>query len=252
MDPGWRRVVRPPAAPRRSPPTRRTSSGARRNSGSMRLRWPQPFPAEDQSWALLAATYAKWIGRGVAFSLAALRQAFAAGRDLSQTRQCPDRRRRVRDAPERGPSRASGWRARRKALKEANAARGESVRRDRAARDLDRRPRPVRRAGDPGVRANRAYELIVHRQGRFFRPSDSIEQVEVLEIDTGEVDPLLAPPGPATRGSSPAPCAPTWRSWRRTSSLPSGASIRPGSRPSAHRAHRLRRTRRTPPASGRA
>ena len=31
------------------------------------------------------------------------------------------------------------------------------------------------------------YELIVHRQGRFFRPSDAIEQVEVLEIDTGEV-----------------------------------------------------------------
>ena len=35
------------------------------------------------NWATLAATYAKWIGRGVAFSLAALRQAFAAGRDLS-------------------------------------------------------------------------------------------------------------------------------------------------------------------------
>jgi 2-hydroxychromene-2-carboxylate isomerase len=51
--------------------------------GLMPLRWPSPFPAEDQSWALLAATYAKWIGRGVAFSLAALRQAFAAGRDLS-------------------------------------------------------------------------------------------------------------------------------------------------------------------------
>jgi 2-hydroxychromene-2-carboxylate isomerase len=51
--------------------------------GLMRLRWPEPFPAEDQNWALLAATYAKWIGRGVAFSLAALRQAFAAGRDLS-------------------------------------------------------------------------------------------------------------------------------------------------------------------------
>jgi 2-hydroxychromene-2-carboxylate isomerase len=51
--------------------------------GLMRLRWPSPFPAEDLSWALLAATYAKWIGRGVAFSLAALRQAFAAGRDLS-------------------------------------------------------------------------------------------------------------------------------------------------------------------------
>jgi len=52
--------------------------------GLLRLRWPDPFPAEDQSWVLLAATYAKWIGRGVAFSLAALRQAFAAGRDLSQ------------------------------------------------------------------------------------------------------------------------------------------------------------------------
>jgi 2-hydroxychromene-2-carboxylate isomerase len=48
----------------------------------MALRWPDPFPA-DVSWAMLAATYAKGIGRGVAFSLAALRQAFAAGRDLS-------------------------------------------------------------------------------------------------------------------------------------------------------------------------
>jgi 2-hydroxychromene-2-carboxylate isomerase len=51
--------------------------------GLMQLRWPEPFPAEDTTWALLAATYAKWIGRGVAFSLAALRQAYAAGRDLS-------------------------------------------------------------------------------------------------------------------------------------------------------------------------
>ena len=37
------------------------------------------------------------------------------------------------------------------------------------------------------MRANRAYDLVVHRQGRFFRPSDAIEQVEVIEIDTGEV-----------------------------------------------------------------
>jgi 2-hydroxychromene-2-carboxylate isomerase len=51
--------------------------------GLMALRWPDPFPGPDTEWALLAATYAKWIGRGVAFSLAALRQAFAAGRDLS-------------------------------------------------------------------------------------------------------------------------------------------------------------------------
>jgi 2-hydroxychromene-2-carboxylate isomerase len=44
-------------------------------------RWPDPFPS-DTEWALLAATYSKQIGRGVAFSLAAFRQAFAAGRDL--------------------------------------------------------------------------------------------------------------------------------------------------------------------------
>ena len=47
------------------------------------LRWPEPFPA-DTEFALLAATYAKQIGRGVAFSQAAFRQAFAGGRDLSE------------------------------------------------------------------------------------------------------------------------------------------------------------------------
>ena len=52
--------------------------------GLMALRWPSAWPEGDLTWATLAATYAKWIGRGVAFSLAALRQAFAAGRDLSE------------------------------------------------------------------------------------------------------------------------------------------------------------------------
>jgi 2-hydroxychromene-2-carboxylate isomerase len=47
------------------------------------VRWPEPFPA-DTEWALLVATYAKQIGRAVAFSLAAFRQAFAAGRDLGE------------------------------------------------------------------------------------------------------------------------------------------------------------------------
>ena len=49
--------------------------------GVMAIRWPDGIADE---WAMLAATYAKGIGRGVAFSLAALRQAFAAGRDLSE------------------------------------------------------------------------------------------------------------------------------------------------------------------------
>src|SRR5690348_3260287 len=51
-------------------------------AGLQAMRWPDPFPA-DFEWALLAATYAKQIGRAVAFSLAAFRQAYAAGRDLS-------------------------------------------------------------------------------------------------------------------------------------------------------------------------
>jgi 2-hydroxychromene-2-carboxylate isomerase len=47
------------------------------------VRWPEPFPF-DSGVALLAATFAKQAGRGVAFSLAAMRQAFNAGRDLSE------------------------------------------------------------------------------------------------------------------------------------------------------------------------
>jgi 2-hydroxychromene-2-carboxylate isomerase len=54
---------------------------AARAQGVQPLRWPDPFPA-DSEWAMLAATYAKQIGRAVAFSLAAFRQAFAGGRDL--------------------------------------------------------------------------------------------------------------------------------------------------------------------------
>jgi 2-hydroxychromene-2-carboxylate isomerase len=56
---------------------------AARAQGVQPLVWPEPFPS-DSEWAMLAATYAKQIGRAVAFSLAAFRQAFAAGRDLSQ------------------------------------------------------------------------------------------------------------------------------------------------------------------------
>lgn len=45
------------------------------------LRWPEQWPPEGRR-AMLAATYAKGVGRAVAFSLAAFRQQFAAGRDL--------------------------------------------------------------------------------------------------------------------------------------------------------------------------
>jgi len=46
------------------------------------LRWP---PAFDSELALRAATYAKQIGRVVAFGLAAFRQAYAGGADLGDS-----------------------------------------------------------------------------------------------------------------------------------------------------------------------
>ncbi len=49
--------------------------------GLQELRWPDPFPC-DSAYAMRVATYARQIGRAVAFSLAAFRQAFAGGRDL--------------------------------------------------------------------------------------------------------------------------------------------------------------------------
>jgi 2-hydroxychromene-2-carboxylate isomerase len=47
------------------------------------MRWPARWPV-DSELAALAATFAAGIGKVVAFSLAAFRQTFAAGRDLSE------------------------------------------------------------------------------------------------------------------------------------------------------------------------
>jgi 2-hydroxychromene-2-carboxylate isomerase len=47
------------------------------------FRWPDPFPG-NTLLAMRAATFAKETGRVVSFSLAAFRQAFVAGRDLSE------------------------------------------------------------------------------------------------------------------------------------------------------------------------
>ncbi|HVC07677.1 MAG TPA: DsbA family protein [Solirubrobacterales bacterium] len=46
------------------------------------LAWPEPWPG-NTLLAMRVATFAKQTGRTVSFSLAAFRQAFAAGRDLS-------------------------------------------------------------------------------------------------------------------------------------------------------------------------
>jgi len=53
-----------------------------REYGLQSIRWPEPWPTSTLT-SMRAATYCRQIGRGVAFSLAAFRQAFAGGRDLS-------------------------------------------------------------------------------------------------------------------------------------------------------------------------
>jgi 2-hydroxychromene-2-carboxylate isomerase len=53
-------------------------------AGLQPVRWPQPFPFDSEP-ALRAATFAKSIGRVVAFTLAAFRQAYAGGHVLDET-----------------------------------------------------------------------------------------------------------------------------------------------------------------------
>ncbi len=54
-----------------------------RDYGLQPFRWPDPGPA-NTLYAMRVATYAKSIGRSVSFALAAFRQAFAGGRDLTE------------------------------------------------------------------------------------------------------------------------------------------------------------------------
>ena len=75
-----------------APPSAACRRCAGRRSGRAT---PTPSPA------MRAATFAAEIGKVVAFSLAAFRQAFNAGRAMCERRQRADRRRRVRAAPAR-------------------------------------------------------------------------------------------------------------------------------------------------------
>jgi 2-hydroxychromene-2-carboxylate isomerase len=57
-----------------------------RERGLLEVRWPEGWPRETHSLAALrAATFAAEIGKAAAFSLAAFRQQFNAGRPLSDT-----------------------------------------------------------------------------------------------------------------------------------------------------------------------
>jgi 2-hydroxychromene-2-carboxylate isomerase len=53
------------------------------NYGLLAVKWPDDWPSNTLA-AMRAAVFAQQAGRAVAFSLAAFRQAFAAGRDLGE------------------------------------------------------------------------------------------------------------------------------------------------------------------------
>ena len=87
------------------------------------IRWPEPFPGNTLH-AMRVATYAKEIGRVVSFSLAAFRQAFAAGPRPERPRQRPARRGR-REMHPRAIEAAVGRDAVKDALREATDRAGD-------------------------------------------------------------------------------------------------------------------------------
>jgi 2-hydroxychromene-2-carboxylate isomerase len=124
--------------------------------GLQPIRWPEPFPG-NTLLAMRAATYAKQAGRVVAFSLAAFRQAFAAGRDLSDQ----DNVLLAAAACELHP----------RALRSA-------VERDSVKRELRE---ATERAGDHGIRG--VPSLVV--DGEVFWGDDRLEDAVERAADTG-------------------------------------------------------------------
>ena len=149
--------------------------------GLQPVRWPDPFPF-DSLFAMRVATYAKQIGRTVAFALAAYRQAFAGGRSLAE----PDNVVIAAAACEMHPAAV---------IKAARAAqRGRQARGGDGPRD---RPRRARRAGRVGrrtsgrglMRAKGRYRLVVRREGRapaVLAAPERVDHVEIIDVDEGE------------------------------------------------------------------
>jgi 2-hydroxychromene-2-carboxylate isomerase len=84
LEPEIAQSTAPGIAPSAAPPDLEALAEQARQLGLQPLRWPASWPPDTRQ-AMLAATYAKGIGRAVAFSLAAFRQAFAGGRDLADS-----------------------------------------------------------------------------------------------------------------------------------------------------------------------
>ena len=79
--PEWEPVLASALGHTEPDPARERIEAVAEQLGLQPVRWPERWPP-DTLLAMRAATYAKRIGRAVAFSLAAFRQAFAGGRDL--------------------------------------------------------------------------------------------------------------------------------------------------------------------------
>jgi 2-hydroxychromene-2-carboxylate isomerase len=79
--PEWEPVLASDLGLREPDPDREALERLVRERHMQPLRWPEQWPPDART-AALVATYAKHIGRAVAFSLACFRQAFAGGRDL--------------------------------------------------------------------------------------------------------------------------------------------------------------------------
>jgi len=78
------RDLTPAAAPPGADGTQAAVEQRAAELGLQPLRWPQPFPF-DSALAMRVASYAKQIGRGVAFAQSAFRQAYAGGRSLEDS-----------------------------------------------------------------------------------------------------------------------------------------------------------------------
>ena len=81
--PEWVPVLGPELELPSPSPDRRLIELRASELGLQPIRWPARWPATTRT-AMLTATYAKHVGRAVAFSLAAFRQAFAGGHDLGE------------------------------------------------------------------------------------------------------------------------------------------------------------------------
>ncbi len=191
----------PRARPAAPPPASRTGSRERiAEHGLQPLRWPATWPP-DTELAMLAATYAKHIGRAVAFSLAAFRQAFAGGRDLGEegtvliaAAACEMHPTALLKGMSLRSVTAAAWHRGRPGARDAGvdvAARDRGRRRSCSAGPAAWRQRPAlaaRRADDEG-QPRLSPDRLPRRAGsrRSWPSRDALDRIEVVSVDDEEI-----------------------------------------------------------------